>query len=154
MYIARRRAGWWWPPPDTPLSLRDPNPSQATRHAYQAIDGSRLDADGTAVTPPPTRPDSGGGFDLGSIDPGIRQRELARLRRLEEQVRGMYDLVQRDAYCAELVDQIAAAHETLRAVGRAILSDHLKRCAAAATDDPEAQKMVDQFVELMGPLIR
>jgi DNA-binding FrmR family transcriptional regulator len=54
-----------------------------------------------------------------AVDPDVKARNLARLRRIEGEVRGLQRMVLGDRYCAEVVTHIASVHEALRAVGRA-----------------------------------
>ena len=74
-----------------------------------------------------------------------------RLRRIEGQVRGLQKMVEEDRYCADIMTQISAVHEALRAVGRELMRNHLKHCAATAirSSDEEAGAMYDELVELM-----
>jgi DNA-binding FrmR family transcriptional regulator len=86
------------------------------------------------------------------VDPDIKARNLTRLRRIEGQVRGLQKMVEGDRYCADILTQISSVHEALRAVGRELMRNHLKHCAAAAirSDDPgEADAMYDELVDMM-----
>ncbi|HEY9428683.1 MAG TPA: metal-sensitive transcriptional regulator [Gemmatimonadaceae bacterium] len=86
------------------------------------------------------------------VDPDIKDRNLKRLRRIEGQVRGLQNMVEADRYCADILTQISSVHEALRAVGRELVRNHLKHCAAAAirSDDPaEADAMYDELVDMM-----
>ena len=86
-----------------------------------------------------------------AVDPGAKARNLTRLRRLEGQVRGIQKMVDDDRYCADVLTQISAVHEALRAVARELMRNHLKHCATAAirgTPD-EAEAVYDELVELM-----
>lgn len=86
------------------------------------------------------------------VDPDIKERNLKRLRRIEGQVRGLQNMVAADRYCADILIQISSVHEALRAVGRELVRNHLKHCAATAirSGDPgEADAMYDELVEMM-----
>ena len=67
-----------------------------------------------------------------AVDPGIKERNLKRLRRIEGQVRGLQKMVEEDRYCADVMTQIASVHEALRSVGRELMRNHLRHCATAA----------------------
>lgn len=86
-----------------------------------------------------------------AVDPAIKERNLKRLRRIEGQVRGLQKMVEEDRYCADIMTQIASVHEALRAVGRELMRNHLKHCAATAirAGDDDAEAMYDELVELM-----
>jgi CsoR family transcriptional regulator, copper-sensing transcriptional repressor len=55
-----------------------------------------------------------------------------RLRRIEGQVRGLQRMVDDDAYCIDVITQIAAATRALQAVALELLDDHLGHCVADA----------------------
>jgi CsoR family transcriptional regulator, copper-sensing transcriptional repressor len=80
-----------------------------------------------------------------------KEQLLARLRRIEGQVRGLQKMVDEDRYCADILTQISSVHEALRAVGRELMRNHLKHCAASAirASDTDAESMYDELVEMM-----
>jgi DNA-binding FrmR family transcriptional regulator len=55
-----------------------------------------------------------------------------RLRRVEGQVRGVQRMVDEDAYCIDVLTQIAAATKALQAVALELLDEHLAHCVADA----------------------
>jgi DNA-binding FrmR family transcriptional regulator len=86
-----------------------------------------------------------------AVDPGIKDRNLKRLRRIEGQVRGLQKMVEDDRYCADVMTQIASVHEALRSVGRELMRNHLRHCATAAikSGSDDADAMYDELVEMM-----
>src|SRR5689334_12786454 len=92
-----------------------------------------------------------GGKKAVAVDPGIRDRNLKRLRRIEGQVRGLQKMVDDDRYCADILTQISSVQEALRGVGRELMRNHLKHCAstAIAAGDEKADAMYDELLELM-----
>lgn len=85
------------------------------------------------------------------VDPGIRDRNLKRLRRIEGQVRGLQRMVEEDRYCADILTQISSVQEALRSVGRELMRNHLKHCAASAirAGADEAEAMYDELIDIM-----
>ena len=85
------------------------------------------------------------------VDADGKSRNLKRLRRIEGQVRGIQKMVEEDRYCADILTQISSVHEALRSVGRELMRNHLKHCAAAAirTDGASAEAMYDELVDMM-----
>ena len=63
----------------------------------------------------------------------------------------MQQMVEDDRYCADILTQIASAHEALRAVGRELMRNHLKHCATAAiaVGGAERDAMYDELVDMM-----
>jgi DNA-binding FrmR family transcriptional regulator len=86
-----------------------------------------------------------------AVDPGIKARNLKRLRRIEGQVRGLQKMVEDDRYCADVMTQISSVHEALRSVGRELMRNHLRHCATSAirAGESEAESMYDELIEMM-----
>ena len=95
--------------------------------------------------------ESGEGRKAVAVDGDVKDRNLKRLRRIEGQVRGLHKMVEDDRYCADILTQISSVHEALRAVGRELMRNHLKHCAASAikSSDADAEAMYDELVEMM-----
>jgi len=98
-----------------------------------------------------TEAGSDGGRKAVRVDAEGKARNIKRLRRIEGQVRGLQKMVDDDRYCADIMVQISSAQEALRAVGRELMRNHLKHCAASAirSGDAEANAMYDEIVDLM-----
>lgn len=80
-----------------------------------------------------------------------RENLLLRLRRVEGQVRGVQKMVEEDRYCPDILVQMSAIHESLRAVERILMKNHLQHCATEALrsgDDKEAQRTYNELTEL------
>ena len=86
-----------------------------------------------------------------AVDQHIKAANLARLKRIEGQVRGLHKMVDEDRYCADILTQLAAVQEALRSVGRELLRNHLKHCVAQATrhGGHEADEAYDEVINLM-----
>lgn len=86
-----------------------------------------------------------------AVDPEIKARNQKRLRRIEGQIRGIARMVDQDRYCADIMAQIASVHEALRSVGRELMRNHLRHCAAGAikAGDARAEAMYDELVDLI-----
>ena len=90
------------------------------------------------------------------VDPELKDRNLKRLRRIEGQVRGLQRMVEEDRYCADIMTQISSVHEALRGVGRTLMRNHLKHCAANAIHrgGEDADAMYDELIEMMYRSVR
>jgi len=105
------------------------------------------------MTPSPTPPSP---HHAHGVDPDMKDRNLKRLRRIEGQVRGLQRMVDDERYCAEILTQISSVHQALRAVGRELVRNHLKHCAADAIrkGPEEAEAMYDEIVDMMHKHLR
>ena len=86
-----------------------------------------------------------------AVDARGKARNVARLKRIEGQVRGIQKMVEEDRYCADILGQVSAVQEALRAVGWELMRNHLKHCATGAikSGGEKAEAMYDELVELM-----
>lgn len=91
-----------------------------------------------------------------ALDAGVKRRAVTRLRRIEGQVRGLQKMVEEDRYCADIIQQCAAVQESLRAVAKNLLRNHLGHCASRAMhgDKQQQDAMVEELVELVGRIAR
>jgi len=87
-----------------------------------------------------------------SVDPRIKAANTKRLRRIEGQVRGLQRMVREDRYCTDILMQISSVQEALRAVGRTLMRNHLRQCAARAIrkgTNAQAEAMYDELLDLI-----
>jgi DNA-binding FrmR family transcriptional regulator len=87
-----------------------------------------------------------------AVDPAIKASNLKRLRRIEGQIRGLQKMVEEDRYCADIMVQVSSVQEALRAVGRALMRNHLRHCATQAISrgsPEEAEAMYDELLNLI-----
>ena len=99
---------------------------------------------------PPKAPAGSGGRRAHGTDPEIKAANLRRLARIEGQVRGVRQMVEEERYCADILDQIAAVQNALRAVARETLRNHLHHCVQKAMTGTaeEAECMQEELLKL------
>lgn len=88
------------------------------------------------------------------VDAVMKEANLKHLRRIEGQVRGIAAMIMDDRYCADIITQVAAVRESLQAVSKNLLRNHLKHCAAATVAGGESNGMYDELVDLVGKIAR
>ncbi len=79
--------------------------------------------------------------------------ELARLRRIEGQVRGLVRMVEDQRYCVEILTQLRAVRAALRRVEDSVLREHVEHCVAQAIRSGSAAEQrgkVDELVSVLG----
>jgi CsoR family transcriptional regulator, copper-sensing transcriptional repressor len=71
-----------------------------------------------------------------------------RLRRIEGQVRGLQRMVEEDAYCIDILTQVAAVQTALEQVAVNVLDAHVRHCVAdaVAVDGPQADDKLDELM--------
>jgi DNA-binding FrmR family transcriptional regulator len=75
---------------------------------------------------------------------------LARLRRIEGQIRGIETMVADDRYCIDVLTQITAARAALDKVALGLLDDHAHHCVVGA----DASERDEKTAELMAAVGR
>ena len=81
---------------------------------------------------------------------------LARLRRIEGQVRGLQRLVDEDTYCIDILTQVSAVNKALLGVAVGLVGDHLGHCVrdAVASGGSEADEKVAEASAAIARLLR
>ena len=80
---------------------------------------------------------------------------MARLRRMEGQVRGVQRMVEEDQYCLDVLTQLSAIIAAARQTGLLVLEDHVRGCVlGAGQHGDEAMDQEELLTELMGAIDR
>ena len=82
---------------------------------------------------------------------------LARLKRIEGQVRGLQRMVDDETYCIDVLTQVSAATRALQSVAVQLMSDHLRHCVADAVssdDEFEADRIVTEASKAIERLVK
>jgi DNA-binding FrmR family transcriptional regulator len=88
----------------------------------------------------------------GYIKAKDKQQLQNRLRRIEGQVRGLQRMVEEEAYCVEILTQIASIVSASEKVALILLEDHVEHCVREAIEDGE--KAEEQVAELAAAVER
>jgi CsoR family transcriptional regulator, copper-sensing transcriptional repressor len=78
-----------------------------------------------------------------------KEELLARLARVEGQVRGVTRMIEEDRYCIDILTQIEAAEAALNKIALGLLDDHVRNCMRSGKGASE-----EQVQELMGAVGR
>ena len=76
-----------------------------------------------------------------------------RLSRIEGQVRGLKDMLQRDAYCPDILVQVSAVTSALNSFGKELLSSHIRTCVADGIRQGD-EDVVDELVTLLQKMMK
>ena len=78
---------------------------------------------------------------------------LNRLNRIEGQIRGIRGMVEKEAYCPDILTQVAAASAALNSFSKVLLASHIKTCVA---QDIRAGKdeTIDELLTTLQKLMR
>lgn len=78
---------------------------------------------------------------------------INRLSRIEGQIRGIKGMVERNAYCTDIITQVAAVNSALNSFNKVLLSNHIKTCVIK--DIQEGKKeTVDDLLNTLQKLMK
>jgi DNA-binding FrmR family transcriptional regulator len=83
-----------------------------------------------------------------------KAKVLARLKRVEGQVRGIERMVEDETYCIDVLTQVSAATKALQSVAVLLLDDHLRHCVTHAIQSDDAAETDRILTEAMGSIER
>ncbi len=75
-----------------------------------------------------------------------------RLSRIEGQVRGLREMLERDVYCIDILTQVSAVNAALNSFSKELLGEHLRTCVAdnlRQGNDEVVEELVTALQKLM-----
>ena len=85
-------------------------------------------------------------------DQKLKDSLITRLNRAEGQIRGIKGMIERDVYCNDVLNQIAAVQAALDSVSKLVLENHIRSCLVEkikAGDD----KIIDELLVTIGKML-
>lgn len=76
-----------------------------------------------------------------------------RLNRIEGQIRGIRGMVEKDAYCTDILVQVAAANAALNSFNRVLLANHIKTCVTRDIREGK-EETVDELLATLQKLMK
>ncbi|WP_166242605.1 metal-sensitive transcriptional regulator [Paenibacillus turpanensis] len=76
-----------------------------------------------------------------------------RLNRIEGQIRGVKGMIEKDTYCDDVLNQIAAIQSALNSVGRLLLEGHMKSCVIERIQSGE-HEVIDELLVTVNKLMK
>ena len=78
---------------------------------------------------------------------------ITRLNRIEGQIRGIRGMIERDAYCTDVLTQVSAATAALNSFNKALLANHIKTCVAQDIRNGK-DETIDELVVTLQKLMK
>ena len=78
---------------------------------------------------------------------------IHRLNRIEGQIRGIRGMVERDAYCTDILTQVAAASAAMNSFTKVLLANHIRTCVARDIREGR-DETIDELVETLQRLMK
>ena len=82
-----------------------------------------------------------------------RKKLIHRLNRIEGQIRGIRGMVERSAYCPDILTQVSAAQAALASFTKVLLANHIKTCVAQDIRDGR-DETIDELVATLQKLMK
>ena len=82
-----------------------------------------------------------------------KKKLISRLSRIEGQIRGIRNMVEKDAYCVDILTQSAAAGAALDAFSRQVLSRHMHTCVAADIREGK-DETIDELMDIIQKMMK
>ncbi|MBQ8897562.1 MAG: metal-sensing transcriptional repressor [Clostridia bacterium] len=86
-------------------------------------------------------------------EPEERKALINRLNRIEGQVKGIRGMVEKNAYCTDILTQVAAVTAALNAFNRELLAEHVKTCVASDIRSGK-DETVDELIATLQKLMK
>jgi DNA-binding FrmR family transcriptional regulator len=85
---------------------------------------------------------------------GDKEAVLARLRRIEGQVRGIQRMVEDERYCIDVLTQANAVKAAVEKVSLLLLNDHVSHCVADAIRDGDSSAKMSELTAAIERFVR
>jgi CsoR family transcriptional regulator, copper-sensing transcriptional repressor len=82
-----------------------------------------------------------------------KEQLVARLRRIEGQVRGVQRMVEEDRYCIDVITQISAIEAALEKVALGLLDSHTRHCVLGPESEELREERTEELVAAFGRLL-
>lgn len=82
-----------------------------------------------------------------------RKKLIHRLNRIEGQIRGIRGMVERNAYCADILVQSAAVNAAVNAFNKELLANHIRGCVARDIREGK-DEVIDELVLTLQKLMK
>lgn len=78
---------------------------------------------------------------------------ISRLNRIEGQVRGIKGMIEKDVYCDDILNQIAAVQSAMKSVSRLLLEGHMKSCLVNRIQSGEPE-VIDELLQTIEKMMK
>jgi DNA-binding FrmR family transcriptional regulator len=88
---------------------------------------------------------------MAMLDAETKGKARGRLRRIEGQVQGLQRMIEADAYCVDVLLQIAAVQGALEQVQKLLLGRHMESCvtdALRSSSKSDRQRKIDELLDV------
>lgn len=77
---------------------------------------------------------------------------VVRLNRVEGQVRGIKGMIEKDAYCDDVLNQISSVQAALKSISKLVLESHMRSCVIEKVQAGDSE-VVDELLDTIGKML-
>lgn len=82
-----------------------------------------------------------------------KKKLIHRLNRIEGQIRGIRGMLERDAYCTNILTQCAAVNAAVNAFNRDLIASHIRGCVVRDVREGK-DEVIDELVDTLQKLMK
>ncbi len=88
------------------------------------------------------------------VNKETKELAIARLKKIEGQIRGVQQMVGDEKYCIDIINQVHAAKKALDGVALLIMKRHVNSCVADAIKSKGGEAKVNELIETVDKFMR
>jgi DNA-binding FrmR family transcriptional regulator len=89
-----------------------------------------------------------------SVKEEIQGNILARLKKIEGQIRGLQAMVSEGRECDQILAQVRAAQSALKSVSKLVIRSYLLKCYHQISSKPSPEDMLERLDKIVGVLTK
>lgn len=82
-----------------------------------------------------------------------KKKLMNRLKRIEGQIRGIEGMVEKDAYCPDILIQVSAVNAALNSFNKELLAKHIKTCVVDDIKEGH-DETIDELVKVLQKVMK
>ena len=83
-----------------------------------------------------------------------KKEVLARLKKIEGQIRGLERMVDDKRYCVDILNQIAAVRRALDSASMVLMKRHVETCVSGAIKANKGAPLIDELIDSVERFVR
>jgi DNA-binding FrmR family transcriptional regulator len=88
------------------------------------------------------------------VTESVKTNALARIKKIEGQIRGIQKMIENNRYCIDIVNQITAARKALYMASLIVIKGHVDNCVADAIKEGKSNEKIDELIDTMYKFVK
>ena len=82
----------------------------------------------------------------------LKDSLVVRLNRVEGQVRGIKGMIEKDAYCDDVLNQISSVQAAMKSISKLVLESHMRSCVIEKVQSGD-NEVIDELLDTIGKML-